>query len=51
LELELLLQPRRQVDVDVVHLTDLDVDDPALAGLVDEPGDLEVTESHVLGNT
>ena len=40
------LQSRREVDVEAVDISDLDVDDPALAGRVDEPGDLEAAEAN-----
>jgi hypothetical protein len=50
LELELLLESRRQVDVDDARMANLDVDDSALAGRVDKSGDLEAAQAELLGN-
>src|SRR3712207_4088031 len=50
LQPEPVLQPRGQVDVDLALVTDLDAHQPALAGRIEQPGDLEAAQAELLGD-
>jgi len=45
-----VLQPRRQVDVDLALVADLDAHQPTRASRVEQPGDLEAAQAELLGD-